>query len=383
MGDLLQRARQHLQALAAAPRPAGSPADDAARVHAAEVLRATGFAVREEPFEYSALPGRFGTPLVGAAGILIVASAAHLAARGGIAVGLAILVGGAVALGIAGRWLARDGVLDLRYLRTAGRNLVATRGEAMPRVWLMAHTDSKSQPVPQALRAAGVIGLAATWVFAAVAAAGQLAGLTAGLSFGGWAAVAVLAVVTGLPVMLSVVGNRSDGALDNASGLAAVLLAAGEIPETVPVGVMITTAEELGLAGARAWARSNWVGGRPGDLPGGQVVLNCDGVDDVGSLTGMFTGRAPTRLLEALADAARAEGVRYRSLPLVPGILVDAVALADAGWEAVTLSRGTVATLARVHTRRDSLEHLRGDGIPEAAAVLARAATNLAMGRTG
>jgi hypothetical protein len=147
--------------------------------------------------------------------------------------------------------------------------------------------------------------------------------------------------------------------------------------------VLVTTAEELGLAGARAWARAHWVGNREGDMPAGQVVLNCDGVDDVGSLIGMFTGRAPRRVLDALAQAARDEGVRYGSRRLIPGILVDAVALADAGWEAVTLSRGTMATLARVHTRRDSLQHLRGDGIPEAAAVLARAATNLAMGRTG
>lgn len=383
MRELLPRAQQHLRRIAAAPRPAGGPADDAARAHAAEALAAAGFEVRETPFEYSTFPGRYGTPLVGGAGILAVATASHFAARGGAAVGLAILVGAAVLLGVAGRWLARDGVLDLQFMRTTGRNLVATRGAAMPRVWLMAHTDSKSQPVPQALRAAGVIGLGATWIFATMAAAAQLAGLYAGLTFGGWVVVALVAVVTGLPVALSLVGSRSDGALDNASGLVAVLLAAGEIPPAVPIGVLVTTAEELGLAGARAWAREHWVGGRAGDLPVGQVVLNCDGVDDVGSLIGMFTGRAPKRLLDALADAARTEGVRYTSRRLIPGILVDAVALADAGWEAVTLSRGTLATLARVHTRRDSLQHLRGDGIPEAAAVLSRAATELAMRRTG
>jgi hypothetical protein len=66
-----------------------------------------------------------------------------------------------------------------------------------------------------------------------------------------------------------------------------------------------------------------------------------------------------------------------RVLRLIPGILTDHVALADAGWETLTLSRGTLRTLRRIHTSRDSLEFMRGTGIASAARVLAHTATEL------
>lgn len=379
----LARAQEHLRAIGGGPRPAGSRADLAVRRYAARVLGASGFTTREEPFQYSAFPGRYGTPLIGAAGVGIVASAGHLAARGGAAIALPILVGGALVLGVLGRWLARAGVLELAMMRAEGVNLVATRGGSAPAVWLVAHTDSKSQPVPQALRAAGITGLALTWVAAIVLALAQLAGVPGVAPFAVWAGLAVAAVATGLPVMLSVVGSDSDGALDNASGVAAVLVAAEQLPPDLPIGVLLTTAEELGLAGARAWARSRGAASRGTAERGpvlrtGQVALNCDGVDDVGMLTGMHSGTGHGRVLDALSAAAAARGLPYRSMRLVPGILTDSVALADAGWATATLSRGTLATLRRVHTRRDSLDRLAGTGIPDAAAILADTARRLA-----
>jgi len=62
---------------------------------------------------------------------------------------------------------------------------------------------------------------------------------------------------------------------------------------------------------------------------------------------------------------------------LVPGILVDAVALADAGWDAATLSRGNLATLALVHTAADARARLTGEGVADGALVLAAAARRL------
>ena len=60
------------------------------------------------------------------------------------------------------------------------------------------------------------------------------------------------------------------------------------------------------------------------------------------------------------------------------GLLTDSSALAERGWTTVTVSRGSLATLRRVHTRRDSLAALRGDGIDEVATLLARAVEALA-----
>ena len=54
------------------------------------------------------------------------------------------------------------------------------------------------------------------------------------------------------------------------------------------------------------------------------------------------------------------------------------MALADAGWEATTLSRGTRRTLARIHTPRDDVAHLAFDGVMPTARLLAGAAARLA-----
>ena len=74
--------------------------------------------------------------------------------------------------------------------------------------------------------------------------------------------------------------------------------------------------------------------------------------------------------------AAAEEPARVRRMPL--GMLLDSVALTDAGWRSVTVSRGSFASLRRVHTREDSLQYLRGDGIAKTARALARAAEALA-----
>ena len=71
-----------------------------------------------------------------------------------------------------------------------------------------------------------------------------------------------------------------------------------------------------------------------------------------------------------------------RSRRLLPGVLTDGVALDARGWEVVTLSKGTVGTLARIHTPADSLDALRGDGVAEAARVMAAMARGV-LGEQG
>ena len=81
----------------------------------------------------------------------------------------------------------------------------------------------------------------------------------------------------------------------------------------------------------------------------------------------MYSGVRPDQLL-ATIDAASALPTRVRRMPL--GLLTDSVALAERGWESVTVSRGGLATLRRIHTRRDSLASLRGTGIEPTADLL-------------
>ncbi len=327
-------------------------------------MRELGFTVKEERFDYSAFPGRLATPIAGVVlGASIVASSL-LTLAGATGVAITVLAMGVVGTSLFARWMMRDGVLTAPWLRAESRNLVAKRGAGEPRVWLVAHLDSKSQPIPSAVRVAGVTILAAALVLAVAGILVTLAGPTSRMIE--WGAM-VAGVVGALPVMASVVGTRSDGAVDNASGVAAVLSAAALVSRGVSLGIMLPSAEELGLAGARAWVRQRT----------GGVVLNCDGVDDDGTLVIMYNHPAPPRVLAAVQHAAHSvKSARARRMPL--GLLTDSTAFASAGWDTVTVSHGSLATLRRVHSPSDSLEHLRGTSIGVVADVLARAAEALA-----
>jgi hypothetical protein len=201
-----------------------------------------------------------------------------------------------------------------------------------------------------------------TWLVAVALAAGEAA---SGTRPGSWGLVIAGAIVGAAPVVASIVGRHSPGAVDNASGVATVL-AATECSPGLAVGVLITDAEELGLAGARAWCASR----NRESVP----VLNCDGVDDFGVLTLMWTRPRSPLLEHVVRRAADASMQEMRLLPLIPGVLVDSLAFSDAGWEVVTLSRGSVATLRRIHTPSDNLDRVRGAGIASTARVLATAA---------
>jgi len=91
----------------------------------------------------------------------------------------------------------------------------------------------------------------------------------------------------------------------------------------------------------------------------------------------MYTGSRPSRLVSALEQGASAAGEEIRTLPLIPGILTDSIALSAHGWETLTLSRGTLRTLQRVHTSQDTVAAMSGKGIDGAATVLARTVMEL------
>jgi hypothetical protein len=281
--------------------------------------------------------------------------------RGPIAIAALLLLavkGGALL--VATLWLARYGVLWFPWLRARSVNLAAVRGPAEPAVWLVAHLDSKSQPVPMLARIAGIALVALTWSVALALAAAQwrMAGAGDGWATT-WLTIALTGSIAALPIMASTVGARSSGALDDASGVATVLGSVNAMPRAQAVGVVLTSAEELGLAGARSWVRGRRAG----------IALNVDGVDDSGALTAMYSGARPDHLCSAVLRAPVGHAIRMRRL--LPGVLTDGVALAEAGWETVTLSKGTFRTLVRIHRPADSLAALRGDGVRETAAVIA------------
>ncbi len=349
-------ASAHLASVGATSRPTGSRELAEARAYCGSVLARHGFAVREHTFEYSAFAGRWAAPALG----LLIPTLATLIVFAGRSRPIWVAAGFVLfALFLVGRWSNGQGVVDGSLLRRRGVNLEATRG-AEPRVWLVAHLDSKWQPVSMIVRVAGVLTLV-------VGLVGLATLFVAGSPRAPWALVVVW--LGALPLILSVVGARNHGTLDNASGVATVLEALPRISVSMPLGVLITDAEELALAGARAWLAEN--------RSSHGVAINCDSVDDEGGLVVMFSRRRPDRLVSVLEQAASSLGERLTSIHLIPGILADSIPFAAAGWETLTLSRGTLRTLQRIHTSRDTLASMSGKGIEGAAAVVARAVTEL------
>jgi hypothetical protein len=53
------------------------------------------------------------------------------------------------------------------------------------------------------------------------------------------------------------------------------------------------------------------------------------------------------------------------------------MAFSDRGFPAVTLSRGTLSTLARIHTRRDTSNAFTSSGVADAGTILSALTTEL------
>lgn len=355
--ELTRQAQDLLARVARSPRFAGSVAEARARQICREHLEQSGFACNEIEFEFSEWPGRWGPPAAAVVQLIMILVVARTARAGDPAIALGFGLTLFAALAILSRHARRRWTTTFPLLRSRAINLEASRGD--PALWLVAHIDTKSQTVPMLYRIASAMLLSALVLATLVAALLQVAGFDGVRSY--WLVISLAAAMAVLPSLLCVVRNDSIGAVDNASGVAAVLLAARQVPPATRLGVLITSGEELGLAGARAWA----AGARTGSK-----VINCDTVDDAGLWLCMHTGAKPALSARAEATAATL-GFKLRARPLIPGILADSVAFSDRGFEAVTISCGSLATLARIHTRRDNTTALTGGGIADASILLA------------
>ena len=366
--------------IGAAARPAGSATEANARAVCADWLRESGFSVEERPFSYSAAPGEWGTPMAGFALLIMGLAAAYGIAEGGLGTDrtLQIAFAALIVIAAAGWWVGRYGTRALPFQRRVGVNLEARRG--VPDVWLVAHLDSKSQPVSLLTRAASAVAVACSWAALLVVwAISRLLPVPAVV----FLVLAGCASVAAVPLLVSSIGDRGDGALDNASGVASILGAVRMMDAALPVGVVVTSAEEYGLAGARAWVDGRREGTRAAARDGMRrgVVINCDGVDDDGVLT-ITAGGAGRNLVHLFGGVVAALRPDVRIRRSLPGVLLDATAFADRGWAACTVSQGTRSSLARVHTSRDTLASLSGAGVESVAGVLASLGGAIIAGNT-
>jgi hypothetical protein len=318
-----------------------------------------GYDVREDAFTFNPWPGRFAITGVGALYTIALFFASvflytnHPYGAIALLLILLLLVGSIAAL-------IGPAIERLQWGRREGTNLFASIAGVRPRFIVMAHRDSKSQPVPLAFRGPAIVVALSIWLALLIAAFFHTAlPLPPGMIL----VLGTLGVVSGVVLIFCWVDNRSPGALDNASGVVAALGVAAREHTEGDVAFLITDAEELGLAGARAAARL---------LPPVVGVINLDGLDDEGTFyvlerfgTIRKHGVAP-HLAAALLEeaAARGEAIERRDLPF--GIPVDHIPIVRGGTPALTLMRGTLASLRRVHLPSDNLAHLRGDGVQRA-----------------
>ncbi len=327
-------------------REAGTPEAERARDIVARHLTALGYRVSRQSFRFhpSALLGLpiFGAG-VGAAALLglplLVLSG--IPGWGALAVWTLILASaGCLAVGVAAGWLTLGEVRE-------DANLVAVRGEAAPRRWIVAHLDTKAQAQSMAGR------LVAVWVLIVALGCG------AGLAFarlGGplplWlaAAGAALAVLAGALAGRGRLRGTSRGARDNGSGVVAAL-AFAEASDDAGTGILITGAEEFGLVGARMFVRVQ------GSLEG-VAVVNLDTIDAEGRLFLVSHDARGLDLADPVARRLERLGVPVRARRLPLGILVDSLPLARAGAQAVTVGRLSWNTLRVIHTPADAPESL-------------------------
>lgn len=326
----------------ALPREAGTPAAAKARELVAAHLRALGYQVASQAFTF-APSSLLGFPVFGAGlgwlalVLLPFLVSDHLPGWGA----LAVWAGGSAALIIVVAGIGLGWVSLGEPLREDA-NIIATRGEAQPTRWIVAHLDSKAQGHSMAGR------LVAVWVaglaWAAVTAL-ALFRLQAPLQIGWAGAGAALAILAGVLAGRGRLRGRSLGARDNGTGLVAVLAAAETAKEGV--GVLITGAEEFGLVGARVFARIT------PDLKAAEFV-NIDTIDQEGKLYLVSHNASGERLARALESQLAGLGIpiQHRRLPL--GIFVDSAPLARTGAAAVTVGRLTWRTLRCIHTAADT-----------------------------
>jgi hypothetical protein len=327
----------------AIPRGTGTEGNRTVRAVLVEALQERGCKVELQ--EFPAAPDSLVAVQVAGAvlggGAFAALFLARVAAARGLLPAFALLVVAGLVI-----YLQRAAKRPPRHLAT-GVNLIAWKGGGLPDVWLVAHYDSKSQPLSMAGRivagALAVVGAAGLLVFSAAPA--PIAGV-----------LLLPAVLGGALLARCRTGNESPGALDNATALVAVL----EILDRAPaakLGVLFPDAEEWGLLGARAAARE-----RP-DLFGGRPVINLDGLDDRG--TSILFVHRPGPMAARLQ--VRLRGRLTGRLP----VFVDGMALAPVAGECLTVMRGSWATARIVHTRRDLPGTITLSGVKEVAAAVA------------
>ncbi len=370
------------------PRLAGGDGERRAADAVRRAMRDAGLDVRRQSFRTA----RFAVRRL------------RLIAHGAVAI---VLIAGGVLAPTSPAAAAAVGVLTLAYaLRASGwrrsyesaydvgssvesSNVIGRRaadGEDAPVFAVMAHVDTKSTLFSSLLT--GFLVVAVVMIvfvgtaWCALAALGTVDPPRPGV-------VPWLLAVALLVAALDPFGDRSPGALDNASGLAVLLRCARDLPrdpalDGLDLRFIATGAEELGLAGSLRWIQAE-----ERRLPRERFVLV--NVDSVGAGAGLVaadvSGTFPggRSAAECVRAAARATGRNVGVARFLPGAGVDSQPVSARGFATVTLLGRVFGPAAgRMHTARDVPDRLDEAGLQAAVDVTTALAREVALSvRTG
>lgn len=375
----------HYAASLARPRKVGSSEEEKIAQEIEEQLRGWGYAVERQPFTFAAASEVFLKLFILISLLLVIALLIWRSPA--LAVLLAVLIAAFMPLNrfVQTRALVQPG-RGLRWgKRYTTANLIATRSwvSTQPHLYLVAHYDSKSQHMPLAVRIAlfmvaliaGLILIALTWFDAASVL---------------YSPIGLLVLAAAGPLLFLDVGNRSPGAIDNASGaglvlhLAELLAQRDDWQDRLQLTILITSAEEMTLMGSVAYVTAHAARLREQANAGGLHVLNFDGIGADGDL--YYVGSSRQRLngdridLVTCVYAACAE----LQLPIkrfgFVGALFDHIPFAQRGFDALSLI--TIGRASRsVHTPQDAIDRLHVRGFDQAGQVALHIIEQLSGGK--
>jgi hypothetical protein len=364
-----QRAFQHIENLSVMRRLSGTAGEADAREYIHKVGNEMGVEMRAEEFFYSAAPLRVVMPLI----ILLLAAVSVVGSLTYLWDTPLTAITGAVMLTmiyVGFKWSGGFEWLAGRGGPVKSANLIGEISGKDPKgtIVLSAHYDSKSQIMPVVVRAtfcilgySTAILLGTTLVVVGImrAAGKDVLGNVAGFY-------ATLVPAFFLFVLaFNLTGNRSPGALDNASGEAVILEMARALKrrplESFDVRIASFGCEEVGLCGSINYllVHEEELKARP------FYMLNFDVPFSPGGTLALNTGfeippRLTSRHLNELAERAALDmGFEIKEIFLPIGAAADHMPFSKHGLEAT----GFVSASAHVHRASDSIDKINSEGL--------------------
>lgn len=377
------RAYAHISKLAAMRRLPGTPGERQAQAYLRGVGEDMGMPMRPEEFSYSSMPLRVFLPAVclGLGLLSLIGSLTYLWGTALCAIPGALLL---VSIFLAFRWSAAFERFGAAGGTERSVNLIGNikAGDPKGTVILSAHYDSKSQTMPVVVRAAFFIlgftsaillGLTLVVVGILKAAGTDVIGNLAGFY------VSLVPAFFLVALTFNMTGNKSPGALDNASGEGVILEAARVLAaqplEHLDVVIASFGCEEVGLCGSINYllAHEEELKSRP------TYMLNFDMPFSVGGNLYINTGfelppvLTSGHLNELAREAAGEMGFEMRGVYLPVGAAADHMPWIKHGIEAT----GFVSAATFIHRRGDSLDKINREALRRAGEMTIRLSRKL------